>query len=111
MEKGEQCHMLNFVDDDTEVYCETNSHSMGMSYDHVRRKWKVTRRGLPYKENLKRGRYHDEETAARESEILEIQLLSMMDGDKKDIFNCPTVVTAKANPKEIKNKKKRRKDE
>jgi hypothetical protein len=70
---GEEGHMLNFPDDDSEVFPEKKTNSsqyIGVSYDVITSKWHAKRHSKHEKKTVHNGSYENEETAAHASDTL-----------------------------------------
>merc|ERR1712098_857224 len=91
MANGEQAHILNFPDDDVEVFPEEKkgpqSQFIGVIYDINTTKWRVQRRSKLEKKIICNGRYENEETAARASDTLARKL--MANGEQAHKLNFP----------------------
>merc|ERR1712098_679653 len=98
---GEKGHMLNFPDDDTEVYPEKvtfSSNYIGVSYSNRDTTWSAFRHSKNEKKNVNNGSYKDEETAAHASDTLARKLIE--NGEKDHQLNFPDDHT-EVRPKEV----------
>merc|ERR1712098_972045 len=86
---GEQCHMLNFPDDDTEVCPErdTSSRYFGVTYNDRASKWQAQRYSKAWNKVVYNGSYKDEQTAAHASDTLARKL--MRNGERNHRLNFP----------------------
>jgi len=104
MENGEKNHMLNFTDDDTEVYREEKKTSAYIGVSYRLSRWRVVRYSKNEKKIVYNGFYEDEETAARASDTLAKKI--MANGEQNHKLNFPN-----DNTEPQRNKRKRSQDE